>query len=191
MKRLTMRLDDGRAVMRCEECKEGRNGVAGEGCTAMYCRNMCKDRLAAYEETGLTPEQCENAKAIIEYAFSADTSKAERIRELLKADNMDAVKFIEEHRRMYKVTGKHLPTLAEGIPVEDVVKEVEEWSDAHPRKTRQDVFLEQYPETEIDEQGYLQLCPRRISADCRSRVRLCTKRLCSDCRREFWMQEVE
>lgn len=22
---------------------------------------------------------------------------------------MDAVKFIEEHRRMYKVTGKHLP----------------------------------------------------------------------------------
>lgn len=86
MKRLTMRLDDGRAVMRCEECKEGRNGVAGEGCTAMYCRNMCKDRLAAYEETGLTPEQCENAKAIIESAFSDDTSKAERIRALLKAD---------------------------------------------------------------------------------------------------------
>ena len=104
---------------------------------------------------------------------------------------MDAVKFIEEHRRMYKVTGKHLPTLAEGIPAEDVVKEVEEWSDAHPRKTRQDVFLEQYPEAEIDEQGYLPLCPRRISADCRSRVRLCTKRLCSDCCREFWMQEVE
>lgn len=104
---------------------------------------------------------------------------------------MDAVKFIEEHRRMYKVTGKHLPTLAEGIPAEDVVKEVEEWSAAHPRKTRQDVFLEQYPEAEIDEQGYLQLCPRRISADCRSRIRLCTKRLCSDCRRDFWMQEVE
>lgn len=48
---------------------------------------------------------------------------------------MDAVKFIEEHRRMYKVTGKHLPTLAEGIPAEDVVKEVEEWAAAHPRKT--------------------------------------------------------
>lgn len=104
---------------------------------------------------------------------------------------MDAVKFIEEHRRMYKVTGKHLHTLAEGIPAEDVVKEVEEWSAAHPRKTRQDVFLEQYPEAEIDEQGYLQLCPRRISADCRSRIRLCTKRLCSDCCREFWMQEVK
>ena len=104
---------------------------------------------------------------------------------------MDAVKFIEEHRRMYKVTGKHLPTLAEGIPAEDVVKEVEEWSAAHPRKTRQSVFLEQYPETELDEQGYLPICPRHISAECRSRVRLCTKRLCSDCCREFWMQEVE
>lgn len=44
------------------------------------------DRLAAYEDTGLTPEQCENAKTIIESAFSDDTQKAERIRELLKAD---------------------------------------------------------------------------------------------------------
>ena len=43
-------------------------------------------RLAAYEDTGLEPEQCENAKTIIESAFSDDTSKAERIRKLLKAD---------------------------------------------------------------------------------------------------------
>ena len=44
------------------------------------------ERLAAYEDTGLEPEQCENAKAIIESAFSDDASKAERIRKLLKAD---------------------------------------------------------------------------------------------------------
>lgn len=44
------------------------------------------ERLAAYEDTGLEPEQCENAKAIIESAFNNDTSKAERIRDLLKAD---------------------------------------------------------------------------------------------------------
>lgn len=44
------------------------------------------ERLAAYEDTGLEPEQCENAKAIIESAFSDDTSKAERILALLKAD---------------------------------------------------------------------------------------------------------
>ena len=45
-----------------------------------------REDLRAYEATRLTPEQCENAKSIIESAFSDDTSKAERIRELLKAD---------------------------------------------------------------------------------------------------------
>lgn len=106
---------------------------------------------------------------------------------------MDAVEFIEEHRRMYKVTGKHLPTLAEGIPAEDVVKEVEEWSAAHPRKTRQDVFLEQWPETYIRGDGYLDVCPLEVSAAHRDADGGCAiyDRLCPDCRREFWMQEVE
>lgn len=103
---------------------------------------------------------------------------------------MDAVKFIEEHRRMYKVTGKHLPTLAGGIPAEDVVKEVEEWAAAHPCKTRQSVFLEQYPQADIDNTGLLILCPKRISADIRVTAD-CLRQGCSDCRREFWMQEVE
>lgn len=49
-----------------------------------YSRN--REDLHAYKATGLTPEQCETAKVIIEAAFSDDTSKAERIRELLKAD---------------------------------------------------------------------------------------------------------
>ena len=61
-------------------------GVGGN--CAMNCKweEAAWSRLAAYEDTGLTPEQCENAKHIIESAFSDDTSKAERIRELLKAD---------------------------------------------------------------------------------------------------------
>nr|DAM20529.1 MAG TPA: Dynein light chain type 1 [Caudoviricetes sp.] len=73
----------------------------GNFCDIAQCCNVpggsfCEDgacsqkkvwtRLKAYEDTGLTPEQCENAKAIIESAFSDDTSRAERIRELLKAD---------------------------------------------------------------------------------------------------------
>lgn len=44
-------------------------------------------RLAAYEDTGLEPEQCKTAKTIIESVFSDDVSKADRIRELLKADS--------------------------------------------------------------------------------------------------------
>lgn len=103
---------------------------------------------------------------------------------------MDAVKFIGEHRRMYKVTGKHLPTLAEGIPAEDVVKEVEEWSAAHPRKTRQDVFLEQWPEAEIDCEGALVIDPCDLDKT-ESEKGDCYHRRCDDCRREFWMQEVE
>lgn len=106
---------------------------------------------------------------------------------------MDAVKFIEEHRRMYKVTGKHLPTLAEGIPAEDVVKEVEEWSAAHPRKTRQSVFLEQYPEARIYDNGVLGVCPAAISLSHRRDGGGCIYpyKECGECRREFWMQEVE
>lgn len=106
---------------------------------------------------------------------------------------MDAVKFIEEHRRMYKVTGKHLPTLAEGIPAEDVVKEVEAWSAAHPRKTRKSVFLEQYPEALVFEGGTLCACPVLFSSEYRNAHGGCASPYgsCADCRREFWMQEVE
>ena len=99
---------------------------------------------------------------------------------------MDAVKFIEERNRM-------CGTMSEvwGVDAAQIVKNTEEWSAAHPRKTRQSVFLEQYPEAEIDKCGCLMLCPKRISADCRNRYGHCTNRVCSDCRREFWMQEVE
>ena len=56
----------------------------------IWCRRgyeVALARLASYEATGLTPEQVENAKTIIESAFAEDTSKAERIRELLVADD--------------------------------------------------------------------------------------------------------
>ena len=59
----------------------------GSYCESGSCtQRKVWERLKAYEDTGLTPEQCENAKAIIEAAFSDDTAKAERIRELSKAD---------------------------------------------------------------------------------------------------------
>ena len=106
---------------------------------------------------------------------------------------MDAVKFIEEHRRMYKVTGKHLPTLAEGIPAEDVVKEVEEWAAAHPRKTRKSIFLEQYPEALVFDGGTLCACPLLFSSEYRNAYGGCASPYgsCAECRREYWMQEVE
>lgn len=98
---------------------------------------------------------------------------------------MDAVKFIEERNRM-------CGTMSEvwGVDAAQIVKNTEEWSAAHPRKTRQDVFLEQWPQADIDNTGLLILCPKRISADIRVTVD-CLRKGCSDCRREFWMQEVE
>lgn len=117
---------------------------------------------------------------------------------------MDAVKFIKERSRMCKSfdncsygcpawggscklkTGAYIECEAT-----KQVEIVEEWSAAHPRKTRQSVFLEQYPEAEIDAHGCLMLCPKRISADCRIRYGPCTNRVCSECCKKFWGQEVE
>ena len=123
---------------------------------------------------------------------------------------MDAVKFIEERNRMCKSFGDRCT----GCPAYDAcgccavdqavdqastldataqVAIVEEWSDAHPRKTRQSVFLEQYPETAIDAYGIIQICPVVISSTHRDSNGDCEdpEQICVDCRREFWMQEVE
>ena len=60
MERLTKRYTDGQAMMDCEKCKAdwtGKHGKPMVDCTALYCRNRLKDRLAAYEDTGLEPEE--------------------------------------------------------------------------------------------------------------------------------------
>ena len=62
----------------------GNCTALGGFCTAVAAAHC--SLLRKYLDTGLTPEQCENAKVIIESAFSDDTSNAERIRQLLKAD---------------------------------------------------------------------------------------------------------
>lgn len=77
------------ANVNCLRCRfrhedNGNCTVVGGFCTAVPAAHC--PLLRQYLDTGMTPEQCENAKAIIESAFSDDTSKAERIRELLKAD---------------------------------------------------------------------------------------------------------
>lgn len=105
---------------------------------------------------------------------------------------MDAVKFIEEWNRMLKVEGKApcIEFCTTRTP-EETVFSVEKWSSEHPRKTRQSVFLEQWPEAELDEHGCLMLCPLTVSAEHRNRHGDCTTLVCSGCRRKFWMQEVE
>ena len=77
--------------------------------------------------------------------------------------------------------------------IDKVAKTVEDWSAAHSRKTRQSVFLEQWPEAELDTNGAVAICPTILSSEYRSANKRCKHpgTACSDCRREFWMQEVE
>ena len=84
MERLTKRGNGHAYYPRCfkEPCY-------GSGCKIKDCpfETAVCERLAAYEDTGLTPDQVVNAKNIIDLAFADDTSKAERIRKLLAADD--------------------------------------------------------------------------------------------------------
>lgn len=108
---------------------------------------------------------------------------------------MDAVEFIKERRRMLYTTGafSKYNMFDVNTCVEDVVKEVEEWSAKHPIKTRQSIFLEQYQETKLDENGIIEICPAMISINFRDINGECKKsaNFCSDCCRDFWMQKVE
>ena len=96
MERLTKRDTDGQAMMDCQKCKAdwtGKHGKPMADCTALYCRNRLKDRLAAYEDTGLTPERCaEFARAdaegrcIIMRDAEQEQEGVARLRELAEAD---------------------------------------------------------------------------------------------------------
>ena len=114
---------------------------------------------------------------------------------------MDAIEFIRERNRMCKYFGvecENCPANKDSCCIdinldEEIVPIVEKWSKENPRKTRQSIFLEQYPETVLDSYGVPQFCPTSISATHRDSNGACKnpERLCRDCRREFWMQEVE
>ena len=76
---------------------------------------------------------------------------------------------------------------------ERIVSAVEQWSKEHPRKTRQSVFLEQYPNARLDTDGIIDISPCRMdSKQYAFDGEKCRKsKSCDACCREFWMQEVE
>lgn len=102
---------------------------------------------------------------------------------------MDAVKFIEEARRRYKVTGKAPSVLLNWLDPESIVKDVEEWSVAHPIKTRQTEFLKQWPETCLDGNGAIAIEPCTLSKAYQDAN--CDQNDCAECRKDFWLQEVK
>lgn len=117
---------------------------------------------------------------------------------------MNAVEFLKEERRMCESVEQGClkcplrDTSCRAISgetdegIEKEVAIVEQWSKEHPLKTRQSVFLKQYPETQIDDTGVLGVCPAIISPAHRINGGGCThnRKKCSECRREFWSKEV-
>lgn len=112
---------------------------------------------------------------------------------------MDALEFIKAIKQMLSA-GANNSTVQKYISAykkndcEGMVKAAEQWADEHPIKTRQSVFLEQYPEARLSEDGILLICPHAISAEYRDEDGTCNigkYGTCADCRREFWSAEVE
>lgn len=122
---------------------------------------------------------------------------------------MDAIKFIRERNRMcemYRLKrcegcpannlnnygGEGVACIMiDKIDAERLVPIVEKWATAHPYKTRQSVFLEQYPDAKIDDDGVIAICPTAFSSVYRDDIGKCPWVTCSKCRKEFWSQEVK
>ena len=117
---------------------------------------------------------------------------------------MDALEFLSEAKRMCDQHTEPCNTCAanefcgftpefpsdfgETTQMQKMVELVETWSKEHPHKTRQSVFLEQWPKARVGVDEALVVPPCYIEPSLRS---MCSEKVCADCRREFWMQEVE
>ena len=95
MERLTKRDTDGQAMMDCQKCKAdwtGKHGKPMDSCTALYCRNRLKDRLAAYDDTHMMPSDVTSMRmdmAIIAALFNG--VDVDRMKELAEADKNGCV----------------------------------------------------------------------------------------------------
>lgn len=87
MDRLTKRLQDGKTVMDCDSCEQKKD----KQCTFYECRASLIKRLAAYEDTGLTPEAVETVKLALAAKHLVDletlnNTPISRLVELAEAD---------------------------------------------------------------------------------------------------------
>lgn len=116
---------------------------------------------------------------------------------------MDALELLKERRRLCKSYKKckgcpfaknpcTISNFASDEEYKKIIAVVEQWSKEHPRKTRQNVFLEQWPNAARARDGIMNVCPRLLDVDIScadAKTGLC--RVCDDCRKEFWSQEVK
>nr|DAM25511.1 MAG TPA: hypothetical protein [Caudoviricetes sp.] len=118
---------------------------------------------------------------------------------------MEALEFLRERNRMCKSFNRCFDgcpawggscKLETGTDFEcEADKQVEivkEWAAAHPRKTRQSVFLKMFPNVMLNDKGQFGFCPKMLdtayhpAGDCCLDVDICQR-----CMDNFWGQEVE
>ena len=105
---------------------------------------------------------------------------------------MDAVTFLQERLRMSK-SGAYVPSLDSTIEqnISDVVNVIETWSENNPIRTRQSVFLEQWPNAAIDCQGVIAIDPCDLDNTVSGKDGDCYNNSCDECRLEYWLKEIE
>lgn len=113
---------------------------------------------------------------------------------------MDAVEFLKTLCRMCnckcpecefwkRIRGFETCTVWRKTHPEEAVAIAEKWAAEHPIKTRQSVFLEQWPDARIKRADGLP-----ITSPCDLDGKLagkCDGIHCPECRKEFWLAEVE
>lgn len=112
---------------------------------------------------------------------------------------MDAVKYLEERKRMCASYNNmcigcgfgQVPKCnnTEDYNPEEAVAIVEKWSVKHPVKTRQSEFLKMFPNAPLRENGSVAICPLDVDRDAKCSQKQGAR--CPECRKEYWLAEVE
>lgn len=76
---------------------------------------------------------------------------------------------------------------------EEAVAIVEKWAKEHPRKTRQEKFLEMFPKTNVDANNVITICPHEtcIGYKCDLKWGESTEPKCRECRKKYWLETEE
>lgn len=118
---------------------------------------------------------------------------------------MEAIEFLREVCRMCKFhecceschafdnNNRCMIKAGSSISPEEQIELVEKWSKEHPRKTRQSVFLDQYPNARLDGYGILKISPCCIDKNFNhfEKGENCCYFPCNVCRKNYWNEEVE
>lgn len=104
--------------------------------------------------------------------------------------NSTCEKLCPIYKRLQEAKDCVAVALCQLCPINDpktAAESVRKWAEEHPIKTRQEAFLELYPNAALDENGVLKISACYID----KRIICNTSRICEKCRKEYWGGEAE